>query len=521
MRIIPLISLSLTILLSSSFAAKVKDETIESKIIELPRINVKGIDYSGLSVEFAINKVKIGEKTKIKGQAACQPKGSKGLKNAALYDMFYYSVKYNLPALILVVKNSGGEVVYADKIQDPSTQVEYYGKDKCENIMPGALEKNYGRDQGAFIAQIKANAEKNIAEKATDIIKNALFAKYTKESFRLTYAVDDELNYSDLDNAYKLALDAYNNYSQQGYNESSINKLKEAITIWEKAIEESDLSNRKARINYKITLKLYENLAIAYMYTNDYEKSVTYFQKIRSTQKAVTSTSSESHFSQVQNRAKGRIIGINRNKDALSSKATVDKLLKDAATYRESIKISKLDNSQYASLNNVYIDYMKKTGAETQAYAENANQKAVESGDMNPYQSLIQYTATQGYAIMVTPLMNNKKFTSLPDEMCDLVQVNQILISNNQIETISSNIGNLKNLKVLTLKNNKIKEIPASIGKCINLKKLNLSNNQITSLPAEISNLKNLKSLALKGNPISSEEQKKIIQSLPECKVKF
>ncbi len=53
-------------------------------------------------------------------------------------------------------------------------------------------------------------------------------------------------------------------------------------------------------------------------------------------------------------------------------------------------------------------------------------------------------------------------------------------------------IGNLINLKELSLNNNKLNSLPAEIGNLLNLKELYLKSNKLSSLPAEIIQIKNI-----------------------------
>jgi len=79
-----------------------------------------------------------------------------------------------------------------------------------------------------------------------------------------------------------------------------------------------------------------------------------------------------------------------------------------------------------------------------------------------------------------------------------------LILSYNNLSSISKNISNLKNLKELYLYENKLSSLPESIGKLINLKELNLEKNNLSSLPESIGDLKNLTWLFLRKNQLSS-----------------
>lgn len=72
----------------------------------------------------------------------------------------------------------------------------------------------------------------------------------------------------------------------------------------------------------------------------------------------------------------------------------------------------------------------------------------------------------------------------------------------NRISEVPDNIGNLTNLEELILSNNRIVSLPLTIGNLKYLKSLGLASNRITFIPQEIKLLK-LETLKIHNNPIS------------------
>ena len=70
------------------------------------------------------------------------------------------------------------------------------------------------------------------------------------------------------------------------------------------------------------------------------------------------------------------------------------------------------------------------------------------------------------------------------------------------MQSLPAEIGNLRNLQNLNLSYNQLQSLPAEIGNLINLKKLDLAINKLQSLPAEIGNLINLEKLDLYFNEL-------------------
>ena len=88
------------------------------------------------------------------------------------------------------------------------------------------------------------------------------------------------------DYSYEKLLSALN-YAESGYSEIGFDRnksrakvnLKKAINIWEQEMEESDIENKKSRINAKISGLISANLADAYFWMENFEKSNFYINK--------------------------------------------------------------------------------------------------------------------------------------------------------------------------------------------------------------------------------------------------
>ena len=102
-------------------------------------------------------------------------------------------------------------------------------------------------------------------------------------------------------------------------------------------------------------------------------------------------------------------------------------------------------------------------------------------------------------------LYDNYNLTELPEEICNLTNLQELCISNTTLIELPKNIYNLKNLTKLDLRDNELKKIPKGVYKLKNLKELNLGNdgygnNQIGELSKEIGNLIYLKRLNLSNH---------------------
>ncbi|MFT4926660.1 MAG: internalin A [Phenylobacterium sp.] len=98
-------------------------------------------------------------------------------------------------------------------------------------------------------------------------------------------------------------------------------------------------------------------------------------------------------------------------------------------------------------------------------------------------------------------LITNHKEINL-DGICNLKQLQILLLENCNIQRLPANISQLQNLKELNLPKNRIDLLPENINQLQNLTQLNLHDNLISTLPDSIGQLKNLRDLSLGMNKL-------------------
>ena len=72
----------------------------------------------------------------------------------------------------------------------------------------------------------------------------------------------------------------------------------------------------------------------------------------------------------------------------------------------------------------------------------------------------------------------------VPEAVTDLTELEEIDLSDNYLEELSTSINKLKNLKTLRLDENQLRELPQAIAELSNLTMLSVSNNQLSVLPS-------------------------------------
>ncbi|ABG60927.1 hypothetical protein [Cytophaga hutchinsonii] len=129
----------------------------------------------------------------------------------------------------------------------------------------------------------KATCDNDAYSNAISVSKNQLNSEfgYSVKTVKFDVATaKDAAVYGDIISAYTEA--------SMGYNYLSTDKAKakdyllKAVAIWEKALKESNLTDKKARINENITNALHVNLAAAYCFLEDWPQSNHNLVKLKS-----------------------------------------------------------------------------------------------------------------------------------------------------------------------------------------------------------------------------------------------
>lgn len=127
------------------------------------------------------------------------------------------------------------------------------------------------------------NLEVTSVDNGLKIIQNLLNSDYAFKKIKretIIYQIKDKKqDYTDMATAYLALVEGYNGLTEDYEKKEAKVKIQEAITIYEKALTESDMKNKKARINEEVTLAIYVNLMEAYIWMDEYAKAKTMYAK--------------------------------------------------------------------------------------------------------------------------------------------------------------------------------------------------------------------------------------------------
>lgn len=198
-------------------------------------------------------------------------------ENGKSYPYKAYFAKIAYKRLIRVKVETAQGVIYDEVPQGVSE--EKYINSSGEFTSEQAVRNWWENQKTRTIESLEMETvDKNMAIINDFLNSNYAFQKKTHETVVLIVK-DKKQDYSDLNNAYLALLEGYNSLTD-GYEKTAAKaKIAEAIAIYEKALTESDMENKKARINEDVTLAIYWNLIEAYVWNDDYAKAKTLFTK--------------------------------------------------------------------------------------------------------------------------------------------------------------------------------------------------------------------------------------------------
>ena len=169
------------------------------------------------------------------------------------YDVTYYHIEfeYRLPMNIKVTRN-GSEVYF----ENPAKLQEF------TKYVGSATKAHPSTDVSVMSKNLELQVLKENLNYINHLVNDRLGFENTERKTGIDYVKDKKGEYADLTEAYNLANAAYNMLGKT--DDQAKSKLEQAVALWSKALGESDLLDKKARIDKKVTTSLYFNLLEGY-----------------------------------------------------------------------------------------------------------------------------------------------------------------------------------------------------------------------------------------------------------------
>ncbi|KAJ0032665.1 hypothetical protein NQD34_002746 [Periophthalmus magnuspinnatus] len=100
--------------------------------------------------------------------------------------------------------------------------------------------------------------------------------------------------------------------------------------------------------------------------------------------------------------------------------------------------------------------------------------------------------------------LHDNQIQSLPRAIGELQELRQLRLSSNQLRALPLELFSLALLSSLTLQHNLLESLPPELGQLTSLTELNLSRNHLQELPCSLGDLRHLQKLSLEHNQLGS-----------------
>lgn len=186
---------------------------------------------------------------------------------------FYYKISYTLPHRFSVTTRDGNEIYYDEGACGQTYHYEFGRRDKF--VREKDLHEAYQKQRTKSSQDKEENAIKTVLKKIQTLITDEM--AFVNKSSRFHVAIaKGKHDYSDLKDALGHMEEGLGAISRRVAEEEANTHFRKAINIWKNALKESNLNNKKSRINAHVTSRLYYNCALAYMWMNDFENAIYY-----------------------------------------------------------------------------------------------------------------------------------------------------------------------------------------------------------------------------------------------------
>lgn len=226
-------------------------------------VNIAGYSNGNSGIEIEIDNLGL-EILSVKGKYTAQNKS------------YIVTAKYKMPVIIKTSFN-GNILVQKQYHNNIGNHIIFNGKTEYDYEIWKINIKKENKD-------IWLSLQRNLWNSAVDNIKSVLNSEIgypNKKENTEIYVVKkfQEFNYDKLLEALTFAQTGYAAMALDRNKATAKKSLKMAIDIWEKELEETDLQNKKSRINAKISGLISANLADAYFWMENFEKTNYHINK--------------------------------------------------------------------------------------------------------------------------------------------------------------------------------------------------------------------------------------------------
>lgn len=496
----------------SAMADNIESESVSTRYLNLPPISLDSLNVSQIQGVLAIKNMELVKKelTTTTSDEFCNAFIEK-MNMGKVYTNHYYRMVFSDPAPLMAIKSGDGQILFAEPRPLAHPPEDRYGTGcmpSQKQLDETLKEKNHIYDAQAFV-----NKEtKEMVRSLQSDLKTFFTPEYKKFTFKLFTAKGPE--YADLEKALALSVGAYKRSGETAVSGAQDRAdLEQAITLWEVALKEENLNDKKARIHKKLAVNLHHNIAMNALALHDYSKAIDHLTQIKRIWAGFNSTGFAVDPERDIQAALERQRAYRLSPQTAQDSSRIDARIQEIKSATRKVPVTMGSGEDYIAIENHILANRAEDKRLTTASLEKHT-------STNPFESEVHYTIVEGYVLSLMPFLA-PKYDVLPKEICELTQLTKLSITSNNLQSIPPEIGKLVNLKVLNLSSNKIAAVPVEIGKLKDLEKLILAKNDLYTLPVELGQLKKLEVLDIRKNFIPTDEIQKIQALLPNCKIKI
>ncbi len=200
--------------------------------------------------------------------------------------VFFYKIMYKNPVSVNVYDKDGN--VYLNEVVDNAT----HNKETPKRDSNAELKDYWKNNELVFLQELQKNSYTSALSNAANFLNDAFGYQEKSEQARFNSAKGKKTSYPKLDQAIEIIRRALINFGD-GKNQANLDKIKEAIKIWEDALLEKNLKDKKARINKKIAVGIHWNCILAYSILNNFDKAEDHLVELKLHGRGASSTNAE------------------------------------------------------------------------------------------------------------------------------------------------------------------------------------------------------------------------------------
>jgi hypothetical protein len=186
------------------------------------------------------------------------------------YDVTYYHIEFTYRhPMSFRVSTAANQEIYAAA---PAEFTEF------KTYKSTASKTQPSMDVSAVVKSMEDKCLQENLRVINHLVNDRIGYERTEETFELYYVKSKNESHNDLLDAYNAATLGFKMLATSEAQGKS--KLEEAILIWNKALEESDIENKKARIDKDVTIAIYVNLLEAYFALRNTKEADLIFQTL-------------------------------------------------------------------------------------------------------------------------------------------------------------------------------------------------------------------------------------------------